>query len=57
MKITVAKERPKQYLVEADHPVLRRVFDIYNEEQEALDFIEDIKGFKYENITLNGKDV
>jgi hypothetical protein len=57
MKITVAKERPIQFLVEGDHPTFRRVFDICKDETEALGLIKEMKYFNYENITLNGKEM
>jgi hypothetical protein len=47
----------RTYLVEGDHPIFRRVHDIFSSEQQALILIEELKTFNYENITLNGKGV
>lgn len=50
-------KKPTKYLVEGDHPVFRRIFDIYDDEHGALLLIKEMKEFNYENITLNGKEM
>jgi hypothetical protein len=49
-------DKQDTYLVEADHPVFRRIYDRFKSEEEARALVEDIKDFNYENITINGKD-
>lgn len=44
------------YLVEADHPTFRRIYDRFQSEEEANNLVKEIKKFNYENITINGKD-
>ena len=51
------KTKTKQFLVQGDHPIFRRIDDHCKNLKEANLLIKELKYFNYENIKLNGKEI
>ena len=53
--MTVVRLR-KYFIVEGDHPILRRVYKILYDKDEAISLFLEIFRLNYENITLTVKE-
>lgn len=46
----------RKYLVEADHPIFKRIYQFHESFDDAFDLACEAKDLNYENITINGKE-
>ena len=49
--------KTKQFLVQGDHPIFRRIDDRCTNLKEAKLLIKELQYFQYDNIKLNGKEI
>ena len=61
--ITIKKEKVSnetnktKYIVEGDHPILRRIYDHCPDLGTASKLVQEMIEANYENITINGKEI
>jgi len=47
----------KEYLVQGDHVIFRRIDESFDDINEASKLIGELIEYNYENIKLNGKEI